>query len=588
MTPEQELQINAMFVASIITLTTHWIRNYLRKYVETQIWQHAELNYEKVENITKELVQAVAAKDMFVSSLSHEIRNPLNSLNGSISYLLRVVDNPIYIEILKNARLSGEMLLNLVNNVLDAAKLKSDKMELANLEADPVDTIKKALTVNTEALKKNQISAKAFIYKNVPPIVWLDPCRFLQIMMNLMSNAIKFTKPGGGIKVYMDWCSIDTEPATLKRPIEKNPFGMSFGQYTSRSSSFVETNNSGHRQKDLINDACLEESPVEFDFSESRTHRDNLRYLKGMNPKSIKHVSPGLPRPSENPLPWTILKQTEFSRLRTEQGDNVPEPGDTPSRMSSAKNGFLKIQISDDGCGLPSNMLPKLFSMFTQSHSTIANKHGGTGLGLWISQQLCQKMGGDITIYSEEGHGTTFVFYIPVSIDHGTEKNTISAGTSKKINVLVVDDYLFNRNLHKLILEREGAQITLASNGIEAVNEYTKHEDGYFDFIMMDVQIPEMDGFTAAKKIRDYEYQNKWRHVTIYFVSGEYYDEREVLGELKARGGVSETSKIKSTRKPIDVEMVKKIVERCANQKQNYASKVYDFNAVSKSSRLSD
>ena len=106
----------------------------LQKVAEAEIWQLAQENYAKSEFLTKEVVQAMEAKDAFVSMLSHEIRNPLNSLKGSIEYLLQVIKNHEYIQVLKNAKMSGDILLNLVSNVLDAAKLKSDKMEIVCME----------------------------------------------------------------------------------------------------------------------------------------------------------------------------------------------------------------------------------------------------------------------------------------------------------------------------------------------------------------------------------------------------------------------------------------------------------------------
>ena len=180
----------------------------------------AQSNYERAENITKELVQAVESKDVFVSSFSHEIRNPLNSMSGSIDYLLRVVTEPAYIQILENTKLIGEVLLNLMNNILDAAKLKSDKMELSYMETNPLDIIKKVFAINSSALSHKKISAQAFIDKNLLKKPTLDSSRVLQIIMNLFSNAMKFTCDSGRIQPHMIWCSPDTTPEELLRPTE--------------------------------------------------------------------------------------------------------------------------------------------------------------------------------------------------------------------------------------------------------------------------------------------------------------------------------------------------------------------------------
>ena len=227
------------------------------------------------------------------------------------------------------------------------------------------------------------------------------------------------------------------------------------------------------------------------------------------------------------------------------------------------ENGFLQIQVTDTGRGIPPEDISKLFGMFIQVHGTSIAYHG-TGLGLWICKQLCNKMGGDIKVYSELNQGTSFVFYIPVNNDKmhdsiGQFKNT----TRNEVRVLIADDYAHNRELHKLLLEREGAVVSLVSNGIEALEKYKEKGNGYFDFILMDVQMPEMDGFTSGKEIRAWEQENKWDKVHLYFVSGEYYNEDEVLESLKRRQGRHvDMTGVFSLRKPIDIEIVRSVLRK--------------------------
>ena len=168
---DQDKQMNLLYAASYNCLLFICILCMVQKKIEAHIWEMAQLSYEKSENLTKEVLQASESKDIFVSSLSHEIRNPLNALNGSIDYLLETVQDTHQIQILKNAKLSAEIILNLANNVLDAAKLKSDKMDVIRSESSFVDIIKKTFIINSEKLKAKAIRAEAFIDERIPQLL---------------------------------------------------------------------------------------------------------------------------------------------------------------------------------------------------------------------------------------------------------------------------------------------------------------------------------------------------------------------------------------------------------------------------------
>lgn len=237
------------------------------------------------------------------------------------------------------------------------------------------------------------------------------------------------------------------------------------------------------------------------------------------------------------------------------------------SQLAKWESGYLKVQISDTGCGIPEQSVPKLFEMYTQADKSISSAYGGTGLGLWICKQLCNKMGGDITVYSQVEKGTSFLFYIPVhNVARESRTSVYVPHIRDKINALVVDDFNFNRNLHKLLLEREGVQVTLANDGKEALEKYQEKGPEYFDFILMDVNMPEMDGFTSAKKMREWEESNGLKNIDIYFVSGDYFNEDEVLTRFKTVDGCKAVTGFRFLRKPIEVEMVSNIVKKFKKQ----------------------
>jgi len=487
---EQSRQILALKYYVLLIFVSICFLSIFQKMTEAHIGSLAQNNFEKSEKLTKEVVQAMEAKDTFISMISHEIRNPLNALKVSIDYLLQIVKDQTQIKILKNAQLSGEVLLNLVNNVLDAAKLKSDKMEIVCTETDFVSVIEKAFTIHSEPLKYKEIFAKAFIAKNLPELLWIDPARLLQILMNLISNAIKFTPKKGKIDIYVSWLDMTDRESLLK------PF-LEVGGKLQRSRRNTPTLTRDIGTQGHIEEMTLTENE---DFAKNRQSISQYKYI--FNDISSSSV----PRQTLSLNPWEILKVDQFRNQQRVENRN------------QRRAGYLKVQIQDTGCGISENQIPRLFGMFEQSREHSRMVTGGTGLGLWVCKQLLQKMNGDITVYSQQGKGTSFVFYLPVQNDQVRVPNLIKPARSlvKMIRALVVDDYPTNRYMHKLFLEESGVQVIVASDGQEAVEKYKKQGPDYYDFILMDVQMPVMDGFTAARQIRQWEETNNQQSLDLF------------------------------------------------------------------------
>lgn len=545
---EQTIEVFTGLIAAFLVLFFLCVQCLIQKSIETSLWEVAQKNYEKSEDLTKEAVQAVEAKDMFISSLSHEIRNPLNSMTGSIDYLLSVAKDLSVLKVLRNAKLSSEILLNLINNLLDAAKLKSDKMEVSSVETNFDEIIQKVFTINSENLIAKDIFAQAFIDKRLPQQLWTDPSRLLQIMMNLMSNALKFTKQGGEIKIYVKWCSQNTSKENLL--MEMNGAFLELGHRRNQS----------HQIRYQREDSSFDETSI---FLDELTVNDFI--IKGRNFTAFKKFR------VRNP------QSIHISQKNSEEFDSIPEPWiiqrvransldfDEEKNGNSQSRGFLKVEVLDTGCGISQEEVPKLFGMFSQGRNrSLTTIQTGTGLGLWICKQLSGKMGGDITVHSQVDKGTKFVFYVPINNSHLFLPPDLIRKCPLKdaVRALVVDDFAFNRDLHKLLLQQEGVHVTLAQNGKEALEKYKAQGDEYFDFILMDVQMPVMDGFTSAKEMRSWEAKNGKRNVDIYFVSGEYFSEEDVLAGFKTQEKGTEAVGLRYLRKPVDIKMLKNIVQK--------------------------
>jgi signal transduction histidine kinase/ActR/RegA family two-component response regulator len=170
----------------------------------------------------------------------------------------------------------------------------------------------------------------------------------------------------------------------------------------------------------------------------------------------------------------------------------------------SAALGRLLISVTDTGEGIAPDKLDRLFTRFTQADGSVSRRHGGTGLGLSICKSLTELMGGEVSVVSEVGAGSTFSFSIPAPVVEGAGEVASTAADEAVVDVepkeiLVVDDLEANRALLKLILDTVGHRTTLAVDGRDALR---LAEGSRFDVILMDLQMPGMDGFAAARAIR--------------------------------------------------------------------------------------
>ena len=541
LTEDQAHLVKTGVMALFIAFAYLSIFSFILTNIQADLLKIIQENLEKSENLTKEIVKTVDEKDNFASFLSLEVKSVLSFLNSSIDNLLTTIKDSAQLQILKNAKISGEVLLNLVKNNLDAVKIKTDKLELSYESTHLEDLIRKTFVIHSENLRSKNIFAQGLIDTNIPQNLWLDTGRLLQILINLTSNALKFTPKGGRINIHATWCESEGQ----ERPKDLTKLIKNY-------KPIIITKPKGNPNESFSSSSCSEksfagsENFLEFGYEQEAKHLNNLMTFEKYATINFR----GSREFTTLPENWSI-KRAEFIKPPSQE-NIIPH-----NKSRKSQTGFLKIQVSDSGCGISEKDLPKLFEMKTSP---------GTGLGLWICKQLCHKMNGDIVISSQINQGTDFMFYI--SVDNSQLKEVIppSSRTHKlppqreKIRALVVDDYDFNRNLHKLLLEREGVQVTLASDGVEAVNKYREKGQGYFDFIFMDINMPKLDGISAVKAIRKWEQEKGFENVDVHLISGDYFDE----GELQDLIGNSTT--VKFVRKPIEVDKVSRIVEEACKK----------------------
>ena len=336
--------------------------------------------------------QATELKDQFMANMSHEIRTPLNAIIGFTNLLQKGKLDDTQNQQVNAIQTSGENLLNIVNDILDFSKIEAGMMRLESAPFSLRGTLQDIEMMFREKVRLRGLVLTVDIAPELPDIIEGDAVRLTQILVNLISNAIKFTDKGS-IAV-----------SVLSTPSHANQ-------------SFIEN--------------------------------------------SEKHVR-------------------------------------------------LCFEVRDTGIGIPKNKLEVVFDRFRQASSDITRRFGGSGLGLSIVKNLVELQGGIIEVSSVVDKGSTFTFCMPYKISDKqlqldfNEKISANiaqnASNTEGVKVLVVEDNKLNQDLMQQLLTSWQLNFTIAENGRQAI-EYLKKEP--YSLILMDIQMPEMDGYTTTQKIRD-------------------------------------------------------------------------------------
>jgi signal transduction histidine kinase/FixJ family two-component response regulator len=500
----------------------------------------------QVEELNKELTGSKKSKDRFLLSLSHEFRNPINAALGNIELALDLCKDGNIKNLLINSKVSTEMFFHLVSNLLDASKIDNQILELHLQPHDLFTMVDKVWSIVTDQLSKKELVGEILIDMKIPQMIKTDSHFFKKILLNLILNAIKFTHRGS-VMAMLSW-------------IEETDIREEFYHVSRHFKSHFSTISHSHFKRPTFN-SPLNQSLGRYGTSPAL---DDIPLETGSN---LSKIIPIYQLPAQISLDSvTDMAQAMKSYVKLTniigRDENSPQKNYGrfgPNFSSPSKKGLLKIEIFDSGSGIDlvvaKNFLFKKFS--TQNEE---EKRLGTGLGLWLTKQLCVSMGGDIRVYSQMEEGSQFVLLIPVEAAEAQDIRKANKALDSlygiqryvKLRALVVDDDKYNRELNIKFLSKAGVSVEKeAINGEEAIKIFSDMPSNFFDLILMDIEMPVKNGKEATKEIRKIEQMRNDIPVQVVFATGncdksEYEicmdPEGEIRGNYFYRKPVSSSS----------------------------------------------
>ncbi len=387
---------------------------------------HKKESQRKTEENLRQAAQiANESKTNFLFNMSHDIRTPMNAVLGFTSIMENELDQPEKLkEHLDKLRISGEYLLNLINNVLEVARIDSGKETVEEKFVDILDV--KYITILENDIQKKDLH----VTKEVDiqhRYIYADVEKVREIVMNLLSNAVKYTPVGGSIQLILKELPCDKE---------------GYATYT------------------------------------------------------------------------TI--------------------------------------VQDTGIGMSKEFQKEIFESFSRERNTTESKIVGTGLGMSIVKRLMDLMGGTISVESELGKGSKFAATLTVRLVEDPEK-VLSEIQKTKVEeknlngkrILVVEDNELNAEIAKTLLENAGAIVDIAEDGLKCIKVLEERESSYFDLILMDIQMPHLDGYETTKRIRQMSDSIKANIPIIAMTANAFEEDRQAAMKAGMNGHLS---------KPIDVD----------------------------------
>ncbi|HIP52198.1 MAG TPA: response regulator [Campylobacterales bacterium] len=466
--------------------------------------------------LTKTIKEANQAKDLFLANMSHEIRTPLNGIVGFTQLLKSTAtteEQEEFITIIEN---SSDNLLTIVNDILDLSKIKADKVELESISFDPVEKFESAVETYAARAAEKHVKFGIFIDPELPSEIMGDPTKVSQVIVNLISNAVKFTSENGSVNVEIAKVAESEKYTTIKFSVEDSGIGISEEQQKKIFDAFSQADVGTSRKfggtgLGLAISAKLVtfmggNLKLESEEGKGTTFFFTLSFIKSKdaierNIINMDNYTVGLVVRDVTTAQTNLQAYIGYTRASYKVY--------TEEELFEEKIILPDVLYVDQAYYQRKDELEKYLSLDTKIIVILNGdkKRAIEGLEEYIDRVIYKPVTLTKTLKSldvlqeEKAH-----------VRLNKTRFEESVNTFENIKVLVAEDNTINQKLIERVLQDFGLTVTLVDNGKEALEHRQMHE---YDMIFMDIQMPIMGGIVATKEILKYEEKHRKHHVPI-------------------------------------------------------------------------